>query len=531
MFKSVSMIALLLAGVLMGLDPVGTSDRTARDDRAGPGRRGPGHRDARRRPAAASREQRRSDFTRVAAQTVRAVTNISSVQVVRRSASPFANDPFFQYFFGDRRDLFGRSRAQQSLGSGVVISADGFVVTNQHVIGESEAEVTVTIGDRREVRAKIIGVDSWTDLALLKIEATGLPVIPWGDSSKFRVAEWVMAVGNPFSLNQTVTLGIVSALGRANVGITQYEDFIQTDAAINPGNSGGALINGRGELIGINTAIFSQSGGYQGIGFAVPSNLVRRVDRRPDEVRPRPPRIDRLDRGDSADRAARGRTARAARRWHRRQSAASESAAYKAGLEPGDIILSFNGTADLRSLAVRQDGVRQRDRLDRARRGAARRAAARPSASRSRPSKNAECAAAKPRLRRLDAERRCRHRSAEALHPVFSLEAFAALALAAVVAMAIALLVGKLTRRLLRAIEGERFHTQVIANATVKAVQTRHVRPQHAGARVSGARSRRRRADRWSASRGCHALADTQRRAPPAARSCWRWRRTGSPHR
>ena len=217
------------------------------------------------------------DFTRVAAQTVRAVTNISSVQVARRSASPFANDPFFQYFFGDQDDLFGRSRAQQSLGSGVVISADGFVVTNQHVIGENEAEVTVTIGDRREVRAKIIGVDSWTDLALLKIEATGLPVIPWGDSSKLRVAEWVMAVGNPFSLNQTVTLGIVSALGRANVGITQYEDFIQTDAAINPGNSGGALINARGELVGINTAIFSQSGGYQGIGFAVPSNLVRRV--------------------------------------------------------------------------------------------------------------------------------------------------------------------------------------------------------------------------------------------------------------
>ena len=150
-------------------------------------------------------------------------------------------------------------------------------MTNNHVIGENEAEVTVTVGDRRDVRAKIIGVDSWTDLALLKIEATSLPVIPWGDSSKLKVAEWVMAVGNPFSLNQTVTLGIVSALGRANVGITQYEDFIQTDAAINPGNSGGALINGRGELVGINTAIFSQSGGYQGIGFAVPSNLVRRV--------------------------------------------------------------------------------------------------------------------------------------------------------------------------------------------------------------------------------------------------------------
>ncbi len=145
------------------------------------------------------------------------------------------------------------------------------------MLGDDVAEVTVTVGDHRDVKARIIGVDSWTDLALLKIETTGLPVIPWGDSSKLKVAEWVMAVGNPFSLNQTVTLGIVSALGRANVGITQYEDFIQTDAAINPGNSGGALINARGELVGINTAIFSQSGGYQGIGFAVPSNLVRRV--------------------------------------------------------------------------------------------------------------------------------------------------------------------------------------------------------------------------------------------------------------
>ena len=156
------------------------------------------------------------DFTRVAAQTVKAVTNISSVQVVRRSASPFANDPFFQYFFADQGEVFGRSRAEQSLGSGVVISSDGLVVTNNHVIGDDVAEVTVTVGDHRDVKAKIIGVDSWTDLALLKIDATGLPVIPWGDSSKLKVAEWVMAVGNPFSLNQTVTLGIVCAPARAN---------------------------------------------------------------------------------------------------------------------------------------------------------------------------------------------------------------------------------------------------------------------------------------------------------------------------
>ena len=285
------------------------------------------------------------DFTRVAAQTVRAVTNISSVQVVRRSASPFANDPFFQYFFGDQGEMFGRSRAEQSLGSGVVISSDGYVVTNNHVIGNDVAEVTVTVGDHRDVKAKIIGVDSWTDLALLKIDATGLPVIPWGDSSKLKVAEWVMAVGNPFSLNQTVTLGIVSALGRANVGITQYEDFIQTDAAINPGNSGGALINSRGELVGINTAIFSQSGGYQGIGFAVPSNLVRRII---DDLQ----KFGRVRRGSIGYVSVIPLTARLAGELRAPATdgvvvdqMSRDSAAYKNGLEPGDIILSVNGKA------------------------------------------------------------------------------------------------------------------------------------------------------------------------------------------
>jgi serine protease Do len=342
------MIGLLFAGVLMGFILSGrateTPDMVARApevERASP-------------PAAAAPAEQAvavatggaPDFTRVAAQTVSAVTNISSVQVVRRSTpTPFANDPFFQYFFGDQDEFFGRSRAQQSLGSGVVISRDGLVVTNYHVIGESRnADVTVTVGDRRDVRAKVIGVDSWTDLALLKISATGLPVIPWGDSSKLRVAEWVMAVGNPFSLNQTVTLGVVSALGRANVGITQYEDFIQTDAAINPGNSGGALINSRGELVGINTAIFSQSGGYQGIGFAVPSNLVRRV-------------VDDLDKFGSVRRGSIGivdviaMTPRLAEELGAENTDGvvvnqlhRQSAAYRAGLEPGDIILAYNGT-------------------------------------------------------------------------------------------------------------------------------------------------------------------------------------------
>jgi serine protease Do len=220
------------------------------------------------------------DFTRIAAQTVKAVANISSLQVVRRQNSPFANDPFFSYFFGDQ-DIFGsRDRRSLSLGSGVVVSQDGYVVTNSHVVGNDRRtirEVTVALADKREIRGVIVGTDPATDIALLKIDVKGLPVIPWGDSSKLLVGEWVLAIGSPFELSQTVTAGIVSAIGRANVGFTDYEDFIQTDAAINPGNSGGALINTRGELVGINTGILSQSGGYQGIGFAVPSLLAQRI--------------------------------------------------------------------------------------------------------------------------------------------------------------------------------------------------------------------------------------------------------------
>jgi len=339
------MISLLVAGVIVGIVLSGRatdeSNIVARTPASGAASTAAAEPEPQAVAPAASGGP---DFTRVAAQTVRAVTNISSMQVVRRSASPFQNDPFFQYFFGDQGEMYGRSRAEQSLGSGVVISSDGYVVTNNHVIGEDGADVTVTVGEHRDVKAKVIGVDSWTDLGLLKIDATGLPVIPWGDSSKLKVAEWVMAVGNPFSLNQTVTLGIVSALGRANVGITQYEDFIQTDAAINPGNSGGALINSRGELIGINTAIFSQSGGYQGIGFAVPSNLVRRVV---DDLQ----KFGRVRRGSIGYVELIPLTARLAGELRAPKSdgvvvnqISRDSAAYKNGLEPGDIVLSVNGT-------------------------------------------------------------------------------------------------------------------------------------------------------------------------------------------
>src|SRR5437870_268098 len=191
---------------------------------------------------------------------------------------PF-EDPFFRRFFGEeffRRFEVPRERKERSLGSGVIVDSKGLIITNNHVVSKAD-EIKVLLSDKREFKAKLIGTDAKTDLAVLRIDAEGLHTIPWADSDKLEVGEFVLAVGTPFGLNQTVTLGIVSAVGRASMGIAEYEDFIQTDAAINPGNSGGALVNTRGELVGINTAIFSQSGGNMGIGFAVPSNLSRAI--------------------------------------------------------------------------------------------------------------------------------------------------------------------------------------------------------------------------------------------------------------
>jgi serine protease Do len=282
------------------------------------------------------------DFTRVAGQAVKGVANISSLQVVRRSGTPL-DDPFFRYFFGDQ-DLFGpRDRRSLSLGSGVIISPDGYIVTNNHVVGENVREITVALPDKRDVHGKVIGTDPATDIALLKVDVKGLNVIPWGDSSRLQVGEWVLAIGSPFQLSQTVTAGIVSATGRANVGFADYEDFIQTDAAINPGNSGGALISVRGELIGINTGIFSQSGGYQGIGFAVPSNLARHVVddlmkygavRRGtiDSVS-----LDHLTPEYAQELGAPNMNGALVVRMQR------TSEAYAAGIRPGDIIVGFNG--------------------------------------------------------------------------------------------------------------------------------------------------------------------------------------------
>ena len=284
------------------------------------------------------------DFTRVAGQAVKGVANISSLQVVRTRNSPFSNDPFFRYFFGDDEMFGSRDRRSMSLGSGVIISSDGYVVTNNHVVGENVREITIALPDKREIKGTVIGTDPDTDIALLKIGVTGLPVVPWGDSAQLKVGEWVLAIGSPFQLSQTVTAGIVSATGRANMGFATYEDFIQTDAAINPGNSGGALINSRGELVGINTGIYSESGGYQGIGFAVPSNLARRVvgdlmkygDVRRGSIGYIG--IEKLTPQLAEEFGINGTNGALVSRMMR------TSEAYEAGIRPGDVIVAFNAT-------------------------------------------------------------------------------------------------------------------------------------------------------------------------------------------
>ncbi|MEO1228444.1 MAG: DegQ family serine endoprotease [Myxococcota bacterium] len=207
----------------------------------------------------------------VAEKVTPAVVNITT----RRAGKAPSVPPIFRDFFGPGQ---GRGRGnmppvQMGAGSGVIVSSNGGIVTNNHVV-EGADEITVTLSNRREFKATVVGVDKASDLAFLKVDAKNLPYLEFGDSSKLRLGEFVLAVGNPFGVGQTVTMGIVSAKGRANVGIVDYEDFIQTDAAINPGNSGGALVNLQGQLVGINTAILSRSGGAQGIGFAVPSNMV-----------------------------------------------------------------------------------------------------------------------------------------------------------------------------------------------------------------------------------------------------------------
>ena len=221
----------------------------------------------------------KQSFAPVVKKAAPAVVNVYVQHRVEQTASPFLDDPFFRQFFGDS---FGipRERIENSLGSGVLASPDGVVVTNNHVIqGSGEAEITVALSDGREFPAKVVLKDDQSDLAVLRLDAKGVqfPSIVFADSDSLEVGDLVLAIGDPFGVGQTVTSGIVSALARTQVGISDYQFFIQTDAAINPGNSGGALVNMDGKLIGINTAIFSRSGGSHGIGFAIPSNMVRLV--------------------------------------------------------------------------------------------------------------------------------------------------------------------------------------------------------------------------------------------------------------
>ena len=204
-----------------------------------------------------------------------AVVNISVATVAPRRHNPLLRDPFFRRFFNLPDDA--PPRPKQSAGSGVIVDAErGFVLTNHHVVARADS-VTVTLKDNRRFEAEILGSDSGTDIALLRIDADGLTALPTGDSDALEVGDFVIAIGNPFGLGQTVTSGIVSALGRSGINVEGYEDFIQTDASINPGNSGGALVNLLGELIGINTAIIGPSGGNVGIGFAVPANIATAV--------------------------------------------------------------------------------------------------------------------------------------------------------------------------------------------------------------------------------------------------------------
>jgi serine protease Do len=209
------------------------------------------------------------------------VVNISSSKVVKRPGlpiAPFLNDPFFRQFFGKQfpESQGPQTEREQSLGSGVVVRSDGLILTNNHVVAGA-SDIKVYLSDKREFKAKVVGTDPRTDIAVLKIDATGLPALSLGDSSKIQVGDIVFAIGDPFGVGETVTMGIVSAKGRSGFGIEHYENFIQTDAAINPGNSGGALINTRGQVIGINTAIITGSGSSAGIGFAIPIDMARNV--------------------------------------------------------------------------------------------------------------------------------------------------------------------------------------------------------------------------------------------------------------
>ena len=292
----------------------------------------------------------RNSFAPIVKQVLPEVVNISTSKVVKTSSSGqmMPMDPFFRQFFGDNFD--GQSHTprnpqaerERSLGSGVIVSPEGYILTNNHVV-EGATEILVTTSDKRQYKARVVGTDPKTDLAVLKVDATNLPAITIADSSKVQVGDYALAIGDPFGVGETVTMGIVSATGRTNLGIEDYEDFIQTDAPINPGNSGGALVNDRGELIGINTAILSHgSGGNEGVGFAIPTNLARNI-------------MDQIVSNGKVTRAYMGAYIQgvspelakafgaAAPRGALVGDVESGSPAQKSGLEKGDIVVALDG--------------------------------------------------------------------------------------------------------------------------------------------------------------------------------------------
>ena len=213
-------------------------------------------------------------YSTAARMAMPSVVNIFTSKEVKLPHHPFMNDPLFRRFFGDQLD--GETQRTSSLGSGVIVGAEGYILTNHHVI-EAADEIEIALNDGRQAKAVIVGNDPESDLAVLKVELKNLPAVTFGRVDQVNVGDVVLAIGNPFGVGQTVTLGIVSALGRSHLGINTFENFIQTDAAINPGNSGGALVDANGNLIGVNTAIYSRSGGSMGIGFAIPVSLARQV--------------------------------------------------------------------------------------------------------------------------------------------------------------------------------------------------------------------------------------------------------------
>lgn len=291
-------------------------------------------------------------FVEVARLVTPAVVHITSIgeRVVRDPFSDFFDDPFFRRFFGERMPRWRRIPVT-AFGSGVIIDKEGYILTNNHVVRDGSRFV-IKLGDGREFEAKLLGADDKTDLAVLKIDGDNLPYASLGDSNRVEVGDWVLAIGNPFGLEQTVTAGIISAKGRTGVGILDYEDFIQTDAAINPGNSGGPLVDMDGEVIGITTAIVSRTGGYQGIGFAVPSNIAKMVIKSIKEFGSIKRGFLGLHMETMSPQLAR-RLGIPYRQGVYVVDVVKSGPADKAGLKPGDIIVSINGQPIKNALALR----------------------------------------------------------------------------------------------------------------------------------------------------------------------------------